>query len=234
MMNKHSFSSQDQHMVNRFRNWTNLHAVLILIATLISFITHSLLLLVLIGNFSFLFLVLREKNQWTPTTRFGLGNLLTFGRLFLISVTALFYLKIPNIFIAGFGLIILIADGLDGMLARDRNESSMFGEYFDKETDAYFLHIWVMIAILKSLLWPWTVILGLLRYLFIVYLFILGERDKKERRFKWGRYIFVYVIGVLLAAFLPVPWLYKPAVVIATILLLYSFGRDLVWIHSKN
>jgi phosphatidylglycerophosphate synthase len=207
---------------------------LILSGTLLSFSTHSLLPLVLSGNFSFLFLLLREKNQWTPTTRFGLGNLLTFSRLLLISVTALFYSEIPNTFIAILGLIILIADGLDGLLARNRNESSMFGEYFDKETDAFFLHIWVMMAVMKSLLWPWTVILGLLRYLFIVYLFILGEREKKERRFKKGRYIFVYVICVLLATFLPMPWLYKPAVIVAFILLLYSFGRDLVWIHSKN
>jgi len=233
-MNKNNAPLNDQISVNRFRNWTNLHAILILSGTLLSFSTHSLLPLVLSGNFSFLFLLLRERNQWTPTTRFGLGNLLTFSRLLLISVTALFYAEIPNTFIAILGLIILIADGLDGLLARNRNESSMFGEYFDKETDAYFLHIWVMMAVMKSLLWPWTVILGLLRYLFIVYLFILGEREKKERRFKKGRYIFVYVICVLLATFLPMPWLYKPAVIVALILLLYSFGRDLIWIHSKN
>ena len=91
-----------------------------------------------------------------------------------------------------------------------------------------------MMAIMKSLIWPWTIILGLLRYLFVVYLWILGEQQKKERRFKWGRYIFVYVICALLSVFLPFSWLYEPAVVIATLLLGYSFGRDLVWIHSKN
>jgi phosphatidylglycerophosphate synthase len=149
-------------------------------------------------------------------------------------MTAYFHSEIPNSFIAGIGLLILGLDGLDGLIARTRGEISTFGEYFDKETDAFFLHVWIIIALMKSLLWPWTVLLGLLRYLFVVYLFVLGEREKQERRFKFGRYIFVYVICTLLLVFLPLPWLYKPAMIIASILLLYSFGRDLIWIHSKN
>jgi len=219
---------------NRFRLWTTVHASMVLTGTAISFYAKSLFPLTSIVIPSFLILIYLERGHWTKYKHFGLANTITTLRLLLISITALFFSEIPNIIIFGLGLIILLADGLDGKIARIRGEVSPFGEYFDKEIDAFFLHVWVIIAVMKSLLWPWTVLLGLLRYLFIIYLYILGERKKKERRFKFGRYIFVYVICSLLLAFLPLPFLYKPAVIIATILLLFSFGRDLVWIHSKN
>ena len=219
---------------NRFRLWTTVHAFMVLAGTLISFYAQSLIPLISTTIPSFITLIYLERDHWTNFKHFGLANTITALRLLLISITALFYSEIPNIIIVCIGLIILLADGLDGKIARIRGEVSPFGEYFDKEIDAFFLHVWVIMAVMKSILWPWTVLLGLLRYLFIIYLFILGEREKKERRFKFGRYIFVYVICSLLLVFLPLPFLYKPAVIIATILLLFSFGRDLVWIHSKD
>lgn len=218
---------------NRLRRWTTFHAFMILAGTLLSFFVKSLIPLICATIPSFLILIYLKRNHWTKLNRFGLANTITTLRLLLISTTALVYSEIPNLVIAGIGMFILIADGLDGKIARIRGEISNFGEYFDKETDAFFLHVWVMMAVMKSILWPWTILLGLLRYLFIIYLFILGEREKKERRSKYGRYIFVYVICSLLLAFLPMPFLYRPAIIIATILLVFSFGRDLVWIHLK-
>jgi phosphatidylglycerophosphate synthase len=217
-----------------FRSWTTAHAFLVLAGTLISLLISNLIPLVFITIISFFILIYSKKSSWTKSSHFGLANTITAFRLFLISLTSLFFTDIPNTLIAIIGLLILIGDGLDGKIAQIRGEVSTFGEYFDKEVDAFFMHAWILMAILKSLIWPWTILLGLLRYLFIIYLFILGEREKKERRSKWGRYIYVYVICSILTVYLPLPALYKPAIVLAAIFLLYSFGRDLVWIHSKN
>ena len=216
------------------RQWTTSHALLILIGSFGTLFTDSLIPLMIIALASFMFLIYLHRGRWTKHGHFGLANTITALRLILIAITAGLYDRIPSASIAAIGILILIADGLDGKIARVRGEISTFGEYFDKEIDAFFLHSWIMMAVMKTLLWPWTILLGLLRYIFVIYLFILGEKEKQERRFKFGRYIFVYVICAVLVAFLPLPFLHKPAIAIATVLLLFSFGRDFVWIHSKE
>lgn len=212
-------------------SWSTLHALIILMATILSLILFKVYPLILAAFFSFSLLILISKNEWTPHSRFGTGNFLTSIRLLLVLLIALFHRQIPNYIIALSGFLILIGDGIDGKIARQKNESSEFGEYFDKETDALFIHMFCMLAVLKHMLGMWVLLIGLLRYLFVIYLLITGKKDRKERRSKIGRHIFVFVSCAVSIMFLPFPHISLMVAVLSMVLLLYSFGRDILWIQ---
>ena len=214
--------------------WSYLHAVIIILGTGISLYNGQLWWLAIGGALSFLLLILLSYNNWTPNNIFGFANLLTLTRLLLVLWIAVCYWRFSNTVIIALSLVILMADGLDGLIAKRRSEVSGFGEYFDKETDAFYLHILILAAIFKDLIPQWLVFVGLFRYLFMLYLLASGKSDRKESRSKAGRYIFVYACIAFTLLFLNIPVLHLPAVGLAAILIAYSFLRDIVWIHSNN
>ncbi|MBP9751059.1 MAG: CDP-alcohol phosphatidyltransferase family protein [Candidatus Peribacteraceae bacterium] len=79
-----------------------------------------------------------------------MANLLTLSRILLLPVAAwLFYLEDPIWHVANACLIALIflSDGLDGYVARKRNQTSLFGALFDIAGDrAVELVLWVVAA----------------------------------------------------------------------------------------
>jgi CDP-diacylglycerol--glycerol-3-phosphate 3-phosphatidyltransferase len=79
-----------------------------------------------------------------------MANLVTLSRLILLLVVAwLFYLPPSAVQFASFLLIILIfvSDGLDGYVARKRNETSLFGALFDIAGDRIVeLTLWIVAA----------------------------------------------------------------------------------------
>jgi phosphatidylglycerophosphate synthase len=213
------------------QRWTIIHSSIIITATAVCLLFSVVTPLILSALITFSLLIFLSRKTWTPQKQFGRGNFLTGLRLLLLLFTALFFDKIANYLIALAGLIILIGDGLDGKVARHRDELSEFGEFFDKETDALFIHLFCLLAILKNLLGGWIILIGLLRYIFILYLFLTSKKGCKERRSKTGRYIFVFVSCSVIIIFLPVPLLPQAAAVISLLLLIYSFGRDIVWVQ---
>lgn len=79
-----------------------------------------------------------------------MANLVTLGRLLLLLVVAwLYYLPAGWWQFAGFFLTILVfvSDGLDGYVARKRNEASLFGALFDIAGDRITeLTLWIVAA----------------------------------------------------------------------------------------
>jgi CDP-diacylglycerol--glycerol-3-phosphate 3-phosphatidyltransferase len=79
-----------------------------------------------------------------------MANLVTLGRLLLLFLAARLFYPAPAAWqAANFFLIILIiaSDGLDGYLARKRNETSLFGALFDIAGDRIVeLTLWIVAA----------------------------------------------------------------------------------------
>jgi CDP-diacylglycerol---glycerol-3-phosphate 3-phosphatidyltransferase len=79
-----------------------------------------------------------------------MANLITLSRIVLLLIVAwIFYLPPTPWALAGFVLIILIfvSDGLDGYIARKRNETSLFGALFDIAGDRIVeLTLWIVAA----------------------------------------------------------------------------------------
>jgi CDP-diacylglycerol--glycerol-3-phosphate 3-phosphatidyltransferase len=79
-----------------------------------------------------------------------MANLVTLGRLLLLLVVAWIYYLPPspwqfvNFFLT---IVIFISDGLDGYIARKRNEASLFGALFDIAGDRITeLTLWIVAA----------------------------------------------------------------------------------------
>lgn len=79
-----------------------------------------------------------------------MANLITLSRLLLLLVVIrLFYLPVTAWQFLSFALVILIfvSDGLDGYIARKRNETSLFGALFDIAGDRIVeLTLWIVTA----------------------------------------------------------------------------------------
>ena len=184
--------------------------------------------LVLVGSCMLGGLVLLSRARWTPDGAFGWANGLTALRLAALCTLPLLSASSP--LLIGVGLAILVADGVDGWLARRYGLSSEFGEFFDKETDALFLLLLCALATFQEALPPAVLALGLLRYVFVLVLFLLQPRETKERRSTAARYIYVGAVLALLASFLPYPSVTHPLVALAGAALLGSFARSFWWL----
>ena len=215
----------------RVINWSFINAGFIALGTGLAIISDNLWILATAAALSFLLFIIRANSAWTPGRSFGIGNLITLARLLIILWMLVCYFRFNNLLIITLSILVLIGDGIDGLIAQRRKENSLFGEYFDKETDALYLHSLIMIAIFKDILPVWIVITGLFRYLFLFYLLIIRKTDRKERRSNTGRYIYVFACIAFILPFIPQPLIYLPAVILATVLLVYSFSRDIIWIH---
>lgn len=171
--------------------------------------------------------------RWTPTGDFGGANAVTAVRIGLFVLMPLAATAGAFVLI-GLCLGILVTDAIDGWLARRTGQSSTFGAFFDKESDALFLLILCGLAAFRGRLPLWILGAGLLRYLFVVLLFFIPPSEKTEERSNLARYVYGGMIAALLFSFLPYPSLYRPVVIGATSLLGASFGRSLWVLLSRR
>ena len=198
--------------------------------TLALFFDHALLFAVS-GLASFLLLVSITKPHWTPTAIFGAANWITTVRLLLTTIV----LFLPGSFTAGvtavfLSILVLVLDGFDGRIARERGLASEFGEHYDKESDAFFMLALCLAIFMQGRLDAWILIPGLLRYGFVLTLFLLKPDLGKEYRSNWARWIYVFSISGLLSVFVLPPFIHLPAVVLTTTALLLSFAHYFRWI----
>lgn len=171
-------------------------------------------------------LVVVARDRWTPEEQFGSANTVTALRLGLLGVLPPAAASGP-VPLIGLGLLILASDGLDGWLARRGDLTSEFGAFFDKETDALFLLMLCALAAFRGRLPVWILGAGLLRYGFVLVLFVVPPADTTEERATWARYTYGGMVTALLASFCPYPALYRPLVALATGALVLSFARSL-------
>ena len=171
------------------------------------------------------------RHRWTPRGGFGLANGLTALRLLVIASLPLWPwadgVALPVL--AALGFLLLLGDGLDGWVARQRGESSPFGAFLDKETDAFFL---LMLCLLVVDLQGYTmalVLVGLLRYLFAIALYLGDPPAGSEPRSPAARYLYVTMMVVLLTAFLPIPVLPPLLIGLVGVTLAASFVPYFRW-----
>jgi phosphatidylglycerophosphate synthase len=195
----------------------------VLAATAVAGATQNPWPLLVVGGGLLLGLVVVAWNRWTPQGGFGLANGVTMGRLVLLGGLPATTGAGPVI---GLGLLFLAADGLDGWIARRRDCASTFGAFLDKELDALFLLVLCAIAAFEGHVGLWVLGTGLLRYVFVVALFLLDPPSKTEDRSSVARYVYGGMVGALLLTFLPYPNVFRPVLYIAAAALTVSFGRS--------
>ncbi|MGY0071050.1 CDP-alcohol phosphatidyltransferase family protein [Streptomyces sp. QTS137] len=170
---------------------------------------------------------------------FGAANRVTLGRAILVGgVTALvadsFQDSPPVSLFVGLTAVALILDGVDGKVARRTGTSTPLGARFDMEVDAFL--ILVLSVYVSMAMGPWVLLIGGMRYVFVA----------AARVWPWlnaalppstARKTVAALQGVLLlvagANLLPHP-VNVGVTALALGLLVWSFGRDVLWLWRTS
>lgn len=169
-----------------------------------------------------------------PHSVLGLCNIVTLGRLVIAGILSVALLAgvPPSWATCVLAVFALSLDGLDGWLARRDGLCSDFGARLDMEVDAAFALVLAVFAALNGAAGLYVILLGVPYYLFGAAKAVLPWLDRPlEQKFS-RKTVCVAQIATLIA--LQVPFLADGGldlvVVAVTMALLWSFGRDILWL----
>jgi phosphatidylglycerophosphate synthase len=127
----------------------------------------------------------------------------------------------------------LVLDAVDGWVARRTGTTTELGARFDMEVDAFLLL--VLSAYVAPILGPWVLAIGLMRYVFVAAGWMLPWLRLQLPPRPWRKVVTaVQGIALTLAASGLVPELAGVLVGMALLLLVESFGRDVVWLALRS
>ncbi len=180
----------------------------------------------------------RQDQQSPLKSDIGAGNTVTLVRGLLLSMVAGFlFIPWPDSWLAWVPSLLyaftVIADYLDGYVARITNNTTQLGAYLDMEYDVLGMIIAPLLAVWYGQLPMWYLAASGLRYMFVVVKWAYKNQDKQLheindsllRRMVAGvQMIFVFIV---LAPVYQAPETHIAAGVVLVPLIL-SFGRDLL------
>jgi phosphatidylglycerophosphate synthase len=181
-------------------------------------------------------LVLWLAAKHLQATAFGAANTVTLVRATLtIVLLALLGVRGVEWWLVGLATLAAALDGVDGALARRRNEAGAFGARFDMETDA------LLILVLAALVWQngkagiWILLAGLLRYLFVGAGFLLQWLRAALPPSRRRQTVCVVQIVSLIGALVPI--VTQPAsaafALAGLIVLIWSFAVDAAYLARQ-
>ncbi len=129
---------------------------------------------------------------------------------------------------------ILLLDGLDGWVARRRAETSLFGAHFDMETDALFVLVVTLRLWLVTGYGPWVLASGLLRYGYVLSLWLAPGTGREAPRSLLGRSAFLILILGLLGGLSLHGASGRCCVALGTLTVSLSFARSFYFSHRAN
>ncbi len=170
---------------------------------------------------------------------FGPANRVTLGRSILVGgVTALvadsFQSPPPLSLLVGLTAVALILDGVDGKVARRTGTSTALGARFDMEVDAFL--ILVLSVYVSMAHGPWVLLIGGMRYAFVaaarfwpwLNAALPPSTARKTVAATQGVFLLLAAAGLL-------PHLAATAVVATALAaLVWSFGRDVLWLYRTS
>lgn len=172
-----------------------------------------------------------------PHDRLGWGNTITLIRMALVAS-----LLGPVVGVTGPWTIIAVAivalalDGVDGYLARREQRVSAFGARLDVEVDSVIVLILALVAWLSVGVSPFVILLALPRYLFVLAAVFFPWLNKELPESQARKVICVVQVSTLIALQLPTlwSWLATLSVVTVSVALIWSFGRDVIWLWRSR
>ena len=172
-----------------------------------------------------------------PHTQLGLGNFITLGRFVLVSALFSVVFGLANpwliIFISVFALVL---DGFDGFFARRAGKVSEFGARLDMEVDSALAAVLALSLWSSGLVGIEILLLAIPRYVFAFAANIFPWMTSPLPYSLARRVISVIQIASLIglhAPFLPEA-LIAPVALIVIGLLIWSFGRDMIWLWRNR
>jgi phosphatidylglycerophosphate synthase len=132
--------------------------------------------------------------------------------------------------LVGIATVALVLDAVDGFVARRTGSETELGARFDMEVDAFL--ILVLSVYVSPALGLWVLAIGVMRYAYwVAQRALTWLRAPAPPRY-WAKVVAAIqgiVLAVAAAGVLPEP-VTRGALVVALVLLIESFGRDIVWL----
>jgi phosphatidylglycerophosphate synthase len=184
--------------------WSRFNAVLLAPACALCLAVGEPWPLAAAATISFARLILWSWRTWTPSGAFGLANAVTALRLLAILTLGALAPAVPAPWLAALVLALFALDGVDGSLARRRGASSEFGAHFDMETDALLVMTVSLLLFESGKCGAWILSAGLMRYAYVLCLFLVPARSGEMPPSRFGRYAFaVLMVGLIAGLALP-------------------------------
>jgi phosphatidylglycerophosphate synthase len=173
------------------------------------------------------------------TGRFGPANAVTATRSTLVGlVTALTVASLEGttapVLLVSLVACALALDGVDGYVARRTGSESELGARFDMEVDAFLLLV-LCVYDARYVGW-WVLSIGLLRYAFVVAGAVLPWMRRTLPPRYWRKVVTAssgIALAVVASQVLP-PAANMAVAAAALVLMLESFGRDVMWLVRMN
>jgi len=215
--------------------WPRYFATGALLCTSVFFFTESAQWFAVSFTFLYIIFLFDGRPFWLIYGKTGgWANSITAARILGILLLVFFQAALhPYVFLV-FGILILVADGLDGYFARKYNTVSDFGDFFDKETDAFFVLAFCVILMKQELLGAWVLLPGLLRYAFVLILYVCRIEHIVLQKSKRRAFVGMWFMGTIMGCFVFPEPLYTATMIFATAMLAYSFMKDLFLMLRVN
>lgn len=221
-------------MTTRMNRWAAIHAVCLLIAVAWALSVRDVRPLLLTAIASFLISIVLfypvVKHLRPPG---GLPNMITTLRLAAF-ITCLFFVGSldPYVFTACI-VVVLIADGLDGFLARKLGQSTVFGALFDMEVDAFIGCALAVTGYFMFDLSEAVIAAGVLRYIFVLFVRLMRWTDRKVVVPGARTFAILFFISLLTPFVFGASFGYW-ATIAGSMLVFYSFGRETILLAGQG
>ncbi|MFG2119866.1 CDP-alcohol phosphatidyltransferase family protein [Streptomyces sp. NPDC048710] len=183
--------------------------------------------------------VLSRALHRSRLSSFGPANRVTLGRATLVGgVTALvadsFESAPPVTLLVALTAVALLLDGVDGKVARRTGTSSALGARFDMEVDAFL--ILVLSVYVSMQFGPWVLLIGGMRYGFVAAARVAPWLNAPlPPSFARKTVAALQGICLLLAGAELLPQVANLAIVLLALgSLVWSFGRDVLWLWRNS
>ncbi len=206
-------------------HWILVQSSLVLVTAILCIYWCNTIALCLAGILSFSYYFYLNTSIFRTLKPFGgYANWVTTFRLLLVLYIAMAWTNLEASTIGIIAISAVSLDGLDGFLARRFKTESEFGAYLDMETDAFYVAVMGTIIYLNGWAGEWILVVAYMRYLYVWIVRLLGWANRQEPHNPYARYIAGILFWSLMSPFFFDTVIHFPILVVATILLYFSFG----------
>ena len=133
-------------------------------------------------------------------------------------------------------IISFFLDGIDGFIARNFNQKTKFGEFFDQESDNFLMLVLSVSIYLTKEISPIVFLIPSYRYIFIIfmkkYIWLAKDLPKSISR----KFYCILIIGLMIIiqddSISDIESL--KVVIFALFIITFSFVKDILWLYRKK
>jgi phosphatidylglycerophosphate synthase len=224
-------------MQSSIQTWDRWQSAITLLVWLVAFQFDAWWLLFWTVALSFVVFVLMHWREWGHFKPYGgYPNYVTAFRLGLVFLLAILFPHLSDWQIALWAAIVIALDGVDGMVARYFVQESYIGAYFDMESDVVYVLAMSTILYLTGKVEAWIFIAALLRYFYILLIWVTGGEEASAKGGNWARWVAGTYFGALIVPFLFAGLWVSVVLVILNVVLLLSFSKSFyeVWMAKQK